>query len=67
MLDRSVHGGGSVRKKKPDDQHTAKASIPKRNRLLRLCRISREHHMVYRVTGSSPAQSLEIAQLRYHY
>ena len=24
MLDRSVHGGGSVRKKKPDDQHTAK-------------------------------------------
>lgn len=29
-------------------------------------RITREHHMVYRVTGSSPAQSLEIAQLRYH-
>lgn len=30
-------------------------------------RISREHRMVYRVTGGDRAQNLEIAQLRYHY
>jgi len=30
-------------------------------------RITREHRMVYRVTGSGAAQALEIAQLRYHY
>ncbi len=30
-------------------------------------RITDEHRMVYRVTGRSEAQQLEIAQLRYHY
>ena len=30
-------------------------------------RISREHRVVYRVTGDGAAQALEIAQLRYHY
>lgn len=30
-------------------------------------RISQEDRMVYRVTGSGPSQSLEIAQLRFHY
>ncbi|RDE10588.1 Txe/YoeB family addiction module toxin [Pelagibacterium lacus] len=30
-------------------------------------RITREHRLVYRVTGIGAAQSLEIAQLRYHY
>ncbi|MDA7467148.1 Txe/YoeB family addiction module toxin [Planktomarina temperata] len=30
-------------------------------------RISREDRMVYRVAGSGEAQSLEIAQLRFHY
>ncbi|WP_391481688.1 Txe/YoeB family addiction module toxin [Nereida sp. NH-UV-3] len=30
-------------------------------------RISREDRMVYRVVGSDEAQSLEIAQLRFHY
>lgn len=30
-------------------------------------RITDEHRFVYRVTGKSEAQSLEIAQLRYHY
>jgi toxin YoeB len=30
-------------------------------------RISKEHRMVYRVTGGGAQQSLEIAQLRYHY
>ncbi len=30
-------------------------------------RISDEHRFVYRASGSGPAQSLEIAQLRYHY
>lgn len=30
-------------------------------------RINREHRLVYRVTGSSEAQALEVAQCRYHY
>ena len=30
-------------------------------------RITKEDRMVYRVTGSGDAQSLEIAQLRFHY
>ena len=30
-------------------------------------RITQEDRMVYRVTGSGEAQSLEIAQLRFHY
>ena len=30
-------------------------------------RITDEHRMVYRVQGKGEAQSLEIAQLRYHY
>lgn len=30
-------------------------------------RITTEHRLVYRVTGSSGAQQLEIAQCRYHY
>jgi|TARA_Y100001933_G_scaffold41108_1_gene37727 toxin YoeB len=29
-------------------------------------RISREHRMVYRVSGAGASQSLEIAQLRFH-
>lgn len=30
-------------------------------------RITDEHRFVYRVSGKAEAQSLEIAQLRYHY
>lgn len=30
-------------------------------------RITGEHRFVYRVTGKGDQQSLEIAQLRYHY
>jgi len=30
-------------------------------------RITQEHRLVYRVTGSGVAQALEIAQCRYHY
>lgn len=30
-------------------------------------RISQEDRMVYRVSGSGESQSLEIAQLRFHY
>ena len=30
-------------------------------------RISREHRLVYRVTGKAGSQALEIAQCRYHY
>lgn len=30
-------------------------------------RITQEDRMVYRVTGSGEAQSLEVAQLRFHY
>ena len=30
-------------------------------------RITREHRLVYRVTGTGKAQALEIAQCRYHY
>lgn len=30
-------------------------------------RIDREHRLVYRVTGKSEAQALELAQCRYHY
>lgn len=30
-------------------------------------RITDEHRLVYRVSGTGEAQSLEIAQLRYHY
>ncbi len=30
-------------------------------------RINREHRLVYRVTGKSDAQALEVAQCRYHY
>jgi toxin YoeB len=30
-------------------------------------RINVEHRLVYRVTGKGDAQSLEIAQCRYHY
>ncbi len=30
-------------------------------------RITREHRLVYRVSGSGAAHALEIAQLRFHY
>ncbi len=30
-------------------------------------RITSEHRLVYRVTGSGEAQALEVAQCRYHY
>jgi toxin YoeB len=30
-------------------------------------RITREHRLVYRVSGAGPAQSLEIAACRFHY
>ncbi len=30
-------------------------------------RVTQEHRMVYRVTGSGETQVLEIAQCRYHY
>ncbi|MFL6856902.1 MAG: Txe/YoeB family addiction module toxin [Allosphingosinicella sp.] len=30
-------------------------------------RIAREHRLVYRVSGKSEAQALEVAQCRYHY
>lgn len=30
-------------------------------------RLTSEHRLVYRVSGSGAAQSLEIAQCRYHY
>lgn len=30
-------------------------------------RVTEEHRFVYRVSGKDAAQSLEIAQLRYHY
>ena len=30
-------------------------------------RITREHRLVYRVTGSGAAQAPEVAQCRYHY
>jgi toxin YoeB len=30
-------------------------------------RIGEEHRLVYRVTGKGEAQSLEVAQCRYHY
>ena len=30
-------------------------------------RITKEHRLVYRVSGKAEAQALEIAQLRYHY
>jgi len=30
-------------------------------------RIDREHRLVYRVSGSGDAQTLEIAQCRYHF
>ncbi|MDO5759259.1 MAG: type II toxin-antitoxin system YoeB family toxin [Rhodobacterales bacterium] len=30
-------------------------------------RISQEDGMVYRVSGSGDSQSLEVAQLRFHY
>ena len=30
-------------------------------------RITSEHRLVYRVTGSGDAQALEVAQCRYHY
>ena len=30
-------------------------------------RITDEHRLVYRVSGKGESQSLEIAQLRYHY
>lgn len=30
-------------------------------------RITQEHRLVYRVTGSGPDQRLEIAHCRYHY
>jgi toxin YoeB len=30
-------------------------------------RITSEHRLVYRVSGSGDAQALEIAQCRYHY
>jgi toxin YoeB len=30
-------------------------------------RITQEHRLVYRVTGSGAGQALEIAQCRYHY
>jgi toxin YoeB len=30
-------------------------------------RINQEHRLVYRVTGSGEAQTLQVAQCRYHY
>lgn len=30
-------------------------------------RINREHRLVYRVSGKGDAQTLEVAQCRYHY
>jgi len=30
-------------------------------------RIDREHRLVYRVTGSGDARTLDVAQCRYHY
>ena len=30
-------------------------------------RISQEHRLVYRVVGSGDAQTLQVAQCRYHY
>lgn len=30
-------------------------------------RIDQEHRLVYRVSGKSEAQALEVAQCRYHY
>ena len=30
-------------------------------------RINREHRLVYRVSGKSEAQAIEVAQCRYHY
>jgi len=30
-------------------------------------RITREHRLVYRVTGTAPDQALEIAMCRFHY
>jgi len=30
-------------------------------------RITREHRLVYRVSGTGEAQALEVAQVRYHY
>ncbi|HEY1607058.1 MAG TPA: Txe/YoeB family addiction module toxin [Allosphingosinicella sp.] len=30
-------------------------------------RVNQEHRLVYRVTGKSEAQALEVAQCRYHY
>jgi toxin YoeB len=30
-------------------------------------RITQEHRLVYRVTGTSDAQTLEVAACRYHY
>ncbi len=30
-------------------------------------RIDREHRLVYRISGNGDAQTLEIAQCRYHY
>ena len=30
-------------------------------------RITREHRLIYRVTGSGDAQALEIASCRFHY
>jgi len=30
-------------------------------------RITREHRLVYRVSGKAEAQALEVAQCRYHY
>ncbi len=30
-------------------------------------RITREHRLVYRVSGSGPDQAIEIIQCRYHY
>lgn len=30
-------------------------------------RIDQEHRLVYRISGTAPAQVLEIAQCRYHY
>lgn len=30
-------------------------------------RITQEHRLVYRVSGSGDAQALEVAQCRYHY
>lgn len=30
-------------------------------------RLTREHRLVYRVSGTGAAQALEIAQMRFHY